>query len=222
MLAPSERRHAIGPAAAGAVLIGQSAVDWIWLIPGLTAIGIFALSVAAAQAVPRTAPDLAGSARRATEPLTRRGEFTRRVARVGSAAALFIATLSVLTLFLSDAFIQRARTVVGDPRAELSAASTAVTLDPWSVTAHYLSASAFETEGDRAQAYRQLNQALNLEPENSATLGVLGDFEARGGDFAAARSYYRRALALDPLDTGLQQLARIAQSAHAHARSRRR
>ncbi len=41
----SERRHVIGPAAAGAVLLGQSAVDWIWLIPGLTAVGIFALSV---------------------------------------------------------------------------------------------------------------------------------------------------------------------------------
>ena len=48
--AESERRHVIGPAAAGAVLLGQSAVDWIWLIPGLTAVGIFALVGAAAQA----------------------------------------------------------------------------------------------------------------------------------------------------------------------------
>ena len=32
-------------------------------------------------------------------------------------------------------------------------------------------------------------------------------------DFAAARAYYRRALALDRLDTGLQQLARIGESA---------
>ena len=42
-----------------------------------------------------------------------------------------------------------------------------------------------------------------------ATLGVLGDFEARGHHFALARQYYRRALKLDPLDTGLQQLVRI-------------
>jgi len=38
---------------------------------------------------------------------------------------------------------------------------------------------------------------------------VIGDFEARGGNLRLARSYYRRALALDPLDTGLQQLAQL-------------
>jgi hypothetical protein len=63
--------------------------------------------------------------------------------------------------------------------------------------------------GDRAAAYSRLRQALALEPANFATFGVIGDFEARGRHFALARYYYRRALALDPLDTGLQQLARI-------------
>ena len=73
--------------------------------------------------------------------------------------------------------------------------------------------------GDRPKAFHELNQALSLEPHNSATLGVLGDFEARGGNLAAARSYYRRALALNPLDTGLQQLARIGLTRHAATRS---
>ena len=41
LLTDDEKRHVVGPAAAGAVLIGQSTVDWIWLIPGLTAVGIF-------------------------------------------------------------------------------------------------------------------------------------------------------------------------------------
>ena len=117
----------------------------------------------------------------------------------------------MLALFLSDAYIQRARTVVDDPAAELSAAQTAATFDPWSVTPHYLQSSAYETMGNRVAADRQLNDALALEPQNSATLGVLGDFEARGGDLPAARAYYRRALALNPLDTGLQQLARIGE-----------
>jgi hypothetical protein len=39
------------------------------------------------------------------------------------------------------------------------------------------------------------------------TLGLLGDLETRAGRRAAARSYYRRALALNPRDAGLQQLA---------------
>jgi hypothetical protein len=37
---------------------------------------------------------------------------------------------------------------------------------------------------------------------------LLGDLEVRAGNEAVARSYYRRALALNPLDTGLQKLSR--------------
>ena len=80
------------------------------------------------------------------------------------------------------------------------------------MTPHYLEASAYETLG---QPRRRLRAAATTpcrsSRTNSATLGVLGDFEARGGDLAAARAYYRRALALNPLDTGLQQLARIGE-----------
>jgi hypothetical protein len=205
-LEPAARRPAAATAAVGAVLVGQSTVDWMWLIPGLTAIGIFALSLAAAQvasAVPR------GSPRAPARPV-----------RIAVLAVVGASGLAVLALFLSDAYIQRARSLVGQPRAELSAARTAAAIDPWSVTPHYLEASASESLGDRRAAYAQLRQALSLEPQNSATLGVLGDFEARAGHLAVARSYYRRALALDPLDTGLQQLTRLG--VHRAATARRR
>ena len=211
----SERRHVIGPAAAGAVLLGQSAVDWIWLIPGLTAVGIFALSVAAAQAA-------AGDPIEALAPRNGHRAPRSRLAGLGrpaAVAALLVAVVGVLGLFLSDAYIQRARTVEDTPSKELSAAQMAAIFDPWSVTPHYLESSAYESMGERPKAFHELNQALSLEPHNSATLGVLGDFEARGGNLAAARSYYRRALALNPLDTGLQQLARIGLTRHAATRS---
>ena len=204
-LGPPGRRHAIAMAAIGAVLLGQSTVDWIWLIPGLTAIGVFALSAAAAQA---TATDESPPAR--TVPAGRSGG-SARLLRAVSVGLLLAVTLCILGLFLSDSYIQRARTAVDDPRVELSSAQTAAMFDPWSVTPHYLEASAYETMGDRSSAYRQLKEALALEPANVATLGVLGDFEVRGNDLAAARGYYRRALALDPLDTGLQQLALIGE-----------
>jgi tetratricopeptide (TPR) repeat protein len=149
---------------------------------------------------------------RVARPLSGRARINVAV-RIASVGSLLAATLAVLALFLSDAFIQRARTVVDTPSAELSAAETAATFDPWSLTPHYLQAAAYETMGNRASAFKQLNDALALEPDNSATLGVLGDFEARNGNLAAARAYYRRALSLNPLDTGLQQLARIGKGA---------
>lgn len=201
-LPPQSRRHAVAPAAAGAVMLGQSTVDWIWLIPGLTAIGLLSLAIAAAQVS-------AGAARAPNRASSRAGGLTR----LGAVAGLLVATAAVLALFISDAYIQRARSVVADPPAELSAAKTAAWIDPWSVTPHYLQASAYETMGDLKSAYGQLQDALSLEPQNSASLGVLGDFEVRRGNLGLARSYYRRALALNPLDTGLQQLARIGERA---------
>ena len=220
LLAPEQRRPVIASAAGGAVLLGQSMVDWMWLIPGLTAIGLFLLSIAAAQATdpdgerPGPATEGASSGRFAALE-SWRTTLSRRapLGRVAAAAVLVAAIIGVLALFLSDAYIQRARTVINDPPAELSAARLAASFDPWAVDPHYLQASAYETMGDRASAYRELRDALALEPKNFATLGLLGDFEARGHNFAAARRYYRRALALDPLDTGLQQLARIGEPA---------
>jgi hypothetical protein len=205
-LPAASKRHAVAPAAAGAVMIGQSAVDWIWLIPGLTAIGLLSLAVAAAQvrAARAPAPEGVGGVEHARSR-------TLTAIRLAAVGALLAATVLVLAAFLSDAFVQRAWSVTDNPRSELSVAQTAGWLDPWSVTPHYLQASAYETMGERAKAYGQLQDALALEPRNSASLGVLGDFEVRGGDFLAARAFYRRALALNPLDVGLQQLARIGE-----------
>jgi hypothetical protein len=212
-LAPEWRRPAIASAAAGAVLLGQSMVDWMWLIPGLTALGLFLLAIAAAQA--SAAGGVAEVERVGAHEPPRAGRRRASVGRLAAGATLLAAIVGVLALFLSDAYIQRARTLINNPPAELSAARTASQFDPWAVDPHYLQASAYETMGNRGSAYHQLREALSLEPANFATLGLLGDFEARGRNFAAARMYYRRALALDPLDTGLQQLARIGESSNA-------
>jgi hypothetical protein len=206
-LSPASRRHAVAPAAAGAVMLGQSMVDWIWVIPGLAAIGVLSLAIAAAQVSAIDDREAGQTTAGSTGSRTARGA----IPRIGALVGLVLASLAVLALFLSDAYIQRARSLTNDPPAELSAAKTASVRDPWSVTPHYLEASAYETVGNRASAYSQLRDALSLEPQNSATLGVLGDFEVRGGRLALARDYYRRALALNPLDSGLQQLERIGE-----------
>jgi hypothetical protein len=214
------RRSACGLTAAGATFIGQSLVDWMWRIPGLTALGLLCLGVAAAL--------LAGSAANASgarspDPGRRsltsraRGMLDRRsVSRVGvrkwggaaAAGGLLVALALVFCLYLSDFYVRRARAERGhSPAAQLADARTASNLDPWWVEPRYLEASALESMGNRAAAGAQLRDAQRMIPAGLVPLGLLGDFEARGGRFSQARVYYQRALALDPLDLGLQQLA---------------
>lgn len=221
------RRGAGGLTAAGATFLGQAMVDWMWRIPGLTALGVLCLAVAAALLarsgsasgvtggtagaatsnglVPVSSSAALGQPRRALGLSLRRPP----VGRIAAGLALLACVALVLGLYLSDFYVRRARDEAGySPAAQLADARTAAGLDPWSVDARYLEASALESVGERPAARLQLVGARRLEPTSLVPLGLLGDFEARGGHFAQARVYYRRALALDPLDVGLQQLAR--------------
>jgi tetratricopeptide (TPR) repeat protein len=192
LAAPRERAWTAGLAAAGTVVLVQSAVDWLWLIPALFGLGVLALGLAA-----RGEEDAAPPAPRALAP------------RLLLALVLGAATLSVGALFLSGLYVRKARReALSSPPASLAAARAAGRLDPVSVTPLYLQASALESEGRRAAARRALHDALRLEQDNFVTLGLLGDLEVRAGDEAVARRYYRRALALNPRDIGLRKLSR--------------
>ena len=184
------RRLASGIAAGGAVVLGQGFVDWTWLIPGAAAIGFFAVGLGVAVLGP--------------DPRSRSAPPTRL--RVARAACLAAASLCVLSFFLSDFEVRKAD---GAPTAaeRLDAARTAEHLNPVSVDARYLQASALEEQGDRAAARDELRSALDLEPRSFVTLALLGDFEVRGGHRRAAVAYYRRAWHLNPRDVGLRKLA---------------
>lgn len=193
---PRERAAVAGLAAAGTVVVAQSSVDWLWLIPALFGLAVLALGLAAA-----SEDDLEG-----TRPW---GLAPRALAGI----ALFAAILSVGALFLSGVYIRKARQqALASPSASLASARTAAQLDPVSVTPLYLQAAALESEGRRAAARQKLLDALDLEQGNFVTLGLLGDLEVRAGNEARARGYYRRALALNPLDTGLRKLSRGEES----------
>lgn len=189
---PGGRVWIAGLAAAGTVVLAQSAVDWLWLIPALFGLAVLALGLAA------------------------RGEDDDREPRPRELApraliglALLVAIFSVGALFLSGVYVRKARQqALTSPQASLSSARTASRLDPVSVTPLYLQAAALESEGRRAAARRVLLDALDLEQDNFVTLGLLGDLEVRAGNEAVARGYYRRALELNPLDSGLQKLSR--------------
>jgi O-antigen ligase len=193
LAAPGERAAIAGLAAAGTVVIAQSGVDWLWLIPALFGLAVLALGLAAR-----------GEDVDSEEPLP-----WSVASRAVVGLALSAAILSVGTLFLSGVYVRKARQqALASPQASLASARTAGQLDPVSVTPLYLQAAALEGEGNRAAARAKLLDSLDLEQDNFVTLGLLGDLEVRAGNEAVARRYYRRALALNPLDTGLRKLSR--------------
>jgi hypothetical protein len=198
---PNDRRIIAGLAAGGAVVVGQSLTDWLWLIPTVTGLGLLSLALAA---VPRgRAED-----RRAPLQLPWFSARGRLVARFGIAALLTAAAISVVCLYLGDLYIRKARDEQGrSASAQLSAAQTAADFNRVSVIPLYLQASALEAEGDRAAAREKLQDARSKEPENFVTLTLLADLEVRDGNFAAAADEYQRASDLNPRDLGLQRLA---------------
>jgi O-Antigen ligase len=188
-----DRLWVAGLAAAAVTVLAQCLTDWFWLLPGLLGLSVLALGLAAGgEEVDRGAPAV------------RWGRW-----RIVAAAILGAATVSVVFLFLSDLYVRKARVnAQRSPQAELDAARTAAWFNPVAIAPLYLQASALESEGRRSAARQALGEALEREPNNFVTLGLLGDFEVRGGDDVAARRYYRRALALNPLDVGLRKLSR--------------
>jgi tetratricopeptide (TPR) repeat protein len=185
-----------GLAAAGATLLAQSVVDWLWLLPGLFALAAVALGAAAAGAEPDPDPGEEG------------GGSPWSAGRALAAAGLAVAIIATGLLFLSDVYLRKARVeAAASPPAALDSARTAESLNPLSVNPLYLQASALEAQGDRAGAREALREALRQEPGNFVTLALLGDLETRAGDARQARLYYRRSLRLNPLDVGLRELS---------------
>jgi tetratricopeptide (TPR) repeat protein len=120
-----------------------------------------------------------------------------------------LAAVVIALTYLSDVYVRTARADTAASASErLATARTAERLNPLAVAPHYLQAGALEQLGRRAEARRELLAVLDLEPESFVALGLLGDLETRAGNRGEAREWYRRALYLNPRDTGLQQLAR--------------
>jgi tetratricopeptide (TPR) repeat protein len=193
-LAPEARRPASALLAAAAVLLGQSTVDWLWEIPAMAGLGLTCLALGVAVV---SAPAKAEALSKARLPL-----------RVAGVLVPFLAALLIGAIYLSDLNVRLARADrTRSAQTQLDTARTAERLNPFALPPRYLQASALESLGRRAAARRKLLGALDREPDNFVTLALIGDLETRAGRPKAARRWYRRALALNPIDVGLRKLA---------------
>jgi hypothetical protein len=201
-LAPERRRWPAALAGIGMAVLGQSLVDWPQLLPGLFGIALLGLALAA-RMLGDPDQEAAGPV-----PADRGGQL--RFAMLGRIAPILpalVAVVGVALLYMADARIRDAR-VATSPTARLDDAKGAAGLNPASITPLYLEAGAEEDLGHPALARARLLKALHREPDNFATMGLLGDFEVRHGDKAAAHRWYERALQRNPQDVGLQDLVR--------------
>ncbi len=185
------RIWASAPLGAGAVLVAQATVDWLWSIAALTGLAILSIALG-------------------VRVLTASGESGPRagmLSRVSWRLSAGLSALLAVCLFVSADFTKIAREHRSNPPMSLSAARTAQRFAPFAVEPRYLAAGALESDRRASAARQELMEALDLEPRSFVTMTLLGDLELRAGNAGVARSWYRRALALNPRDIGLRVLA---------------
>jgi O-antigen ligase len=180
----------------------QASVDWMHLLPGLTAI---ALAGAAVLVWPRTRPAPAAVGARPRSA----GMQAAIALGVSVIVIALIATGASLTRQgLADIYRSRAqRELTANPAAALSDANRSLDIDADATRTYYLKAAALARFDQAAAAERSLLKALAREPNNFVTWALLGDIAARERRMHAARADYLRAHELNPRNTTLRELA---------------
>jgi hypothetical protein len=188
---PLERWLAV---AGGGIFVGwliETSVDWMHLLPGLTAIALGA-------AVALVGPRHRGRA------LVGRVRFAA-IATTTAVAVAGVVTIAPRVLSLGAQADAQHALADRQPIAAIRDATTALSYDPHSVEALVLRAAGFARLDSFAPTLADLQRAIALEPRNWATWALLGDLFTRRGDVPEARSAYEHALKLDPLEPDLQR-----------------
>jgi UDP-GlcNAc:undecaprenyl-phosphate/decaprenyl-phosphate GlcNAc-1-phosphate transferase len=213
------RRAASQSTIARALLVGalgafsawfvQASVDWMALLPGLTAI---ALSAAAVLVWPRAAASAVASSPAPDRPAAPPPRVRRAAVALGASAVvgtLIVAGASLSRQGLADVYRSDAqRELAHRPLAALRDVERSLEIDGSSVTGYYIKAAALARFDQGVAAEAALRSALGREPGNFVTWVLLGDVAVRRGRPAAAAVRYRRAHELNPHDPAIALLAR--------------
>jgi UDP-N-acetylmuramyl pentapeptide phosphotransferase/UDP-N-acetylglucosamine-1-phosphate transferase len=185
--------------------LAQDSVDWMHLLPGLTAMALAAVAVlvwpraAEERERRRTAVGLA-------DALRRRPALALGVS--GVILTLIVAGASLSRQGLAQIYRDRAQGELAKrPAAALSDANRSLEIDSDSAQAHYIQAAAFARFDQARSAEAALASALEREPRNFVTWTLLGDISVRERLLASAKRDYARAHELNPRNATVRELA---------------
>jgi O-antigen ligase len=211
------RRRAAGSPLSRALMVGavgafiawlvQTSVDWMHLLPGLTAIALAAVAVLVRPSRRRsTVPDGAIPRSPARRALTGRPALVLGACAV--IVTLIVAGASLSRQGIADIYRSRAQSeLASNPGAALTDVNRSLDIDSDVVQSYYVKAAALARVDEASTAEAALGRALELEPGNFVTWALLGDIATREHRPTAARRYYLRAHLLNPRDEALRELA---------------
>jgi cytochrome c-type biogenesis protein CcmH/NrfG len=202
----------VGAVGAFTAWLVQTSVDWMQLLPGLTAI---AIAAAAVMVRPRRLPRPAGATSR--NPRFRKALAGRPALALGASAivvTLIVAGASLSRQGLADLYRERAQNELSArPASALTDANRSLEIDSDAVETYYVKAAALARFDQGAGAGAALRDALAREPDNFVTWALLGDIAVRERRLGVARRDYTRAHRLNPRETILAELSRDPRSA---------
>ncbi|MEA2199941.1 MAG: hypothetical protein QOI89_537 [Solirubrobacteraceae bacterium] len=186
----------------------QASVDWMHLLPGLSAIAIAAATVLV---WPRSTPGEVETPVRA-RPGARQAAIALGVSAV--VVTLIATGASLSRQGLAQVYRSRAQSELGhNPSAALADANRSLDIDSDSTRTYYIKAAALASFDQAPAAEGTLMRALAREPGNFVTWALLGDIAVRERRLAVAQRDYLRAHELNPLNPTLAQLARNPRAA---------
>ena len=180
----------------------QASVDWMHLLPGVTAI---ALAAAAVLIWPRNRP---GPQPSAASPWPARRQAAVALGVSAVVIALIATGASLSRQGLAQVFRSRAqRELTRNPAAALTDANRSLNIDADSTRTYYIKAAAQARFDLAGAAEATLLRALAREPNNFVTWALLGDVAVRERRSAVAKLDYLHAHELNPRNQTLAELA---------------
>jgi UDP-GlcNAc:undecaprenyl-phosphate/decaprenyl-phosphate GlcNAc-1-phosphate transferase len=202
----------VGSVGAFTAWLAQTSVDWMHLLPGLTAIALVAAAVLVRPRQHQAASNVLSPVR-----APGRAVASRPALALGASAVLVtlvVAGASLSRQGLADIYRTRAQhELATNPAAAVTDANRSLDIDSDDVETYYAKADALAHYDQAAAAETALRQALAHEPDNFVTWALLGDIAVRERRLRVAGGDYTRAHRLNPRDTTLAELSRDPGSA---------